>query len=349
MRIRRGTQNLLFTTRMIASRPVRMGILGAARIVNAALLRPAKAVPEVAVIGIASRERARAQAFASRHGLPQAFDSYEALIDSPAIDAVYIALPNGLHGHWSSRALQAGKHVLCEKPLAAHAAEAAKLENAARSADRVLVEAFHYRYHPLMSRVRSLLDSGVLGPLTHLEADLCVPLLGRNRIAYRYDLAGGATMDVGCYPVNLLRWAARAEPAVVMAEARLAEPNVDRCMEAYLQFPGGVTAHLFCSLFSWVLLRSRARIRGRHGHLLICNPFQPHRYHRLVVQGPGGRVVERVDGETTYIHQLRAFARAVRAAEPVPTDARDAVANMRVIDSIYLKAGLDLRPAHQGG
>jgi predicted dehydrogenase len=323
--------------------PLRIGILGAARIAPPALVRPARRVAEAEVAAVAARDPARARAFAAKHGIAKVHESYDALIDDPELDAVYNPLPNGLHCDWSIRALRAGKHVLCEKPIASNAEEAERMAKAALEADRILVEAFHYRYHPLAARLKEIVDSGELGAIEHVEAHLCVPLPLPGDIRYRLDLAGGATMDTGCYAINLVRFLAGAEPEVVSARARLSSPRVDRAMFAQLRFPDGRTGRITCSLFSAMLVRPTARVRGDRGELSVLNPYMPQLFHRLAVRTEQGRRVERVDGDATYTHQLRAFVGVVRGGPPMPTDPVDAVANMRVIDAVYEKSGLGRR------
>ncbi|MCH6562782.1 MAG: Gfo/Idh/MocA family oxidoreductase [Myxococcales bacterium] len=320
--------------------PLRIGILGAARIAPMALVRPARAVPGVTLLAVAARDPEKARAFARKHGIPRVHPSYDALLCDPEIDAVYNPLPNSLHCEWSIRALRAGKHVLCEKPMAANAAEAERMAQAAADAGRLLVEAFHYRYHPLAARLRELIESGALGRVQHLEAHMCVPFAIPGDIRYRFELAGGANMDVGCYVINLLRFLAAAEPEVTRAEARLSSPQVDRYMAAEFRFADGRTARMTCALFSASLLRMSARVQGERGELRVFNPIAPHFFHRLKVIGPEGSRVERIRGDSTYTYQLRAFLRAVREGKPMPTDATDAIANMRVIDAVYEKAGL---------
>ena len=328
---------------MERDRPLRIGVLGAARIVKMAVVRTARAVQEVRVVALAARDPARARAFAQRHGIPRVHDTYDALVRDPELDAVYIPLPNGLHAEWSIRALQAGKHVLCEKPLAANAEEARRMAKVAADSGRLLIEAFHYRYHPLLARMQEVVEGGELGTIRHLEAQFCVPLLEPGNIRYRYDLAGGATMDVGCYAVNILRCLARAEPEVIAARSRLASAQVDRYMEADLRFPDGRTGRIVCSLFSRILFRSRAVVRGDRGELRVSGPFHPQLYHRFEVCVGGAVRTERFPGETTFTHQLRAFAKAVRGEAVMATDAADAIANLRVIDAIYEKSGLKRR------
>jgi predicted dehydrogenase len=295
------------------------------------------------VAAVAARDEARAGRFAARHGVARVHASYGALLDDPGIDAVYIPLPNGLHCEWTLRALEAGKHVLCEKPLASNAAEALRMADAARSAGRRLVEAFHWRYHPLAGRLREIVASGELGTVRHLEAELVIPLLLPRDIRWRLDLAGGATMDVGCYTIHMLRTLAGAEPEVVRARARSLRPGVDRWMRAEMRFADGRTGRITCALLGARVLRARARVVGSAGVLDVQNPLVPHLFHRLRVRTARGTRRERVAGRATYVHQLEAFVAAVRDGTPLPTDPADAVANMRVIDSVYDAAGLGRR------
>jgi len=322
---------------------LKMGVLGAARIAPMAVIRPARRVPEAWVVAVAARDPARARAFAQRQGIPRVHETYDALIRDPELDAVYIPLPNSLHAEWSIRALRAGKHVLCEKPLASNADEARQLAAAAAESGRVLIEAFHYRYHPLALRMKEIIDGGELGAIRHLEAHFCVPLLLPGNIRYRFELAGGATMDLGCYAVNVLRYLAGAEPEVTMAQTRLASAQVDRFMRAELRFPDGRTGQVVCSLFSRILFRSRVVVRGDQGELRVSGPFHPQLYHRFKVRAGRSIRSERFPGETTFTHQLRAFVKTVRGQATMATDAVDAIANMRVIDAIYDKAGLKRR------
>src|SRR5947209_4553486 len=263
---------------------VRIGILGAANIVPAALMKPSQQVAEVTATAIAARDITRAQAFAKKHHIPQVFASYDELLNDPAIDAVYIPLPNSLHGRWTIRALEAGKHVLCEKPLASNAVEAERMAQAGQQSGLVLMEAFHYRYHPLAARMKEIISSGELGTLRHIEASLCIPIFSRNNIRYNLALGGGATMDAGSYPINLLRFLSGEEPEVVQATAKLASPGVDRRMDAELRFPSGITGHIRASLFSSDLLRIGTRITGEQGHMHVLNYVAPQVYHRLSVK-----------------------------------------------------------------
>jgi predicted dehydrogenase len=320
---------------------VRIGVLGAARIVPAALVRPARAVGTVEVSAVAARDAGRARAFADQHGIARVHDSYRELLDDPHLDAVYVPLPNGLHGKWTLAALAAGKHVLCEKPFAANSEEAARVADAARDSGLVVMEAFHYRYHPLAARMVEVV--GELGELRHVDARMAFPLPRSSDIRYSLELAGGALMDAGCYPVNLVRLLGGGEPEVRSARALLRGADVDRAMRAELKFPGGHTGTVVASMWSRTVLKLSARVLGANGEMRVLNPFAPQLGHRLVVKLKGQRRVERFDRRPSYAYQLEAFADAVLRGKPFPTTADDAVATMRVIDDIYRAAGLPVR------
>jgi predicted dehydrogenase len=323
---------------------IQMGILGAARIVPTALIAPSRHIPQVAIAAVAARDPAKAAAFAKKHHIPRVHTTYAALLADPTIDAVYIPLPNGLHGTWSIKALAAGKHVLCEKPFTANAAEAQQVAAvAAAHPDRVVMEAFHYRYHPLAARMQAILASGELGTIQQLESWMCFPLPFLRDIRYQFGLAGGATMDAGSYGIHVLRLLAGSEPAVVAAHAALARPQVDRRMVAQLRFPNDVMARMTCSMLSQTLVRIAVRAIGDKGELRVTNFVAPHLFHRLVVRTQQGQRTEHLQGDTTYTYQLRAFVDAITNGTPIPTGPTDAVANMRVIDAIYQAAGLAVR------
>jgi predicted dehydrogenase len=322
--------------------PLRFGILGAARVARFALLRPARRVPEIVVHSVAARDPRRARAYARRHGLSQVHASYAEMIDDPGIDAVYIALPNSLHAQWAVRALAAGKHVLCEKPLASNATEADTLVEAAAGASGIFAEGMHYRYHPLAARMRECVAQ--LGRLRSVDIIVCVPIFAGSDIRYQYALGGGALMDLGSYAVNLARFLVPGEPEVTAAAARLRTPGVDRAMDASLRFPDDVTARIRCALLSPQLLRAAVTVVGERGQLTVRNPLAPQLFHRLILTTPAGRVVEKLPpGPSTFEHQLRAFAAAAHGGAALPTSAAEGAAAMRVIDAIYRKAGLPVR------
>jgi predicted dehydrogenase len=333
------------TIRVVPGRKLQMriGILGAARIAPLAIVSPARDNAEVVVHAVAARELSRAQAFADKHGIARVHGSYESLAADPDLDAVYIPLPNGLHGRWIRNALNAGKHVLCEKPFTANAAEALEIAELAAKSDRVVMEAFHYRYHPLTLGIEKLISSGELGRLQRVEAALCFPLPKSSDIRYDYSLAGGATMDAGSYAVHMARTFGGSTPEVVSAQAKLRNPEVDRAMAAELRFAEGHTGRVRCSMWSSHLLQLSAKVIGDRGELRVLNPVTPQLFHRLSVRSAAGHRVLRFPRRASYAYQLDAFAAAVLRGEPVKTTPQDAVENMTVIDAIYRAAGLPLR------
>ncbi len=324
--------------------PLRFGVLGAAKIAPRALVRPASKHRDVEVTVVAARDPARARAFAAKHSIARTAEDYEELVTDPDIDAVYNPLPNGLHGRWTLAALAAGKHVLCEKPFTADAAEAQTVAGVAATSGKVVMEAFHYRYHPLTARTAAVVASGELGPIRHVEIAFSAPLWKPGDIRYRLDLAGGALMDMGCYTVSLLRILARGEPEVVSARAKQSSPGVDRAMRAELTQPDGGTAELRCSMCSTSVMAMHATVQGEKGRLRVFNPFAPQFFHRLTVETKtAGRRVERVTRRPSYAFQLDAFLAAVTDGTPVPTTPADAVKNMAVIDAVYEAAGMEPR------
>jgi predicted dehydrogenase len=322
---------------------VQIGVLGAARIAPPALIKPAKANPDVVVAAVAARDVSRARAFAAKHGIARVHDSYEALLADPDLDAIYNPLPNGLHGKWTRAALAAGKHVLCEKPFTANAAEAREIAGVAAQSDRVVMEAFHYRYHPMALRIEEIIASGELGKLERVEAALCFPLPKFSDIRYNYSLAGGATMDAGCYPVHMVRTFGGSTPEVVSAHAKLHDPQIDRAMTAELRFADGHTGRIRCSMWSTRLLDLSAHVVGDQGELRALNPTMPQIYHRLSVRSAAGKRVEHFSRRASYAYQLDAFVAAVLRGAPVKTTPEDAIENMSVVDAIYRAAGLPLR------
>jgi predicted dehydrogenase len=331
---------------------LRIGVLGAARIAPSALVRPAKRIDGVVPAAVAARDPQRAAAFAAKHGIPRALDSYQALTEDPEIDAIYNPLPNGLHAQWTVAALKAGKHVLCEKPFAANADEARQVaqaqqeQQAVHGRPLVVLEAFHYRYHPLMARVREV--TAGLGPLQTIESAMCFPLPMFSDIRYQYSLAGGALMDAGCYALHILRHAVpdSGEPVVTGAHAKLLsrDRRVDRAMTVDVRYPGGATGRARTSMWSSALLRIGFRVVGERGEVRVFNFVAPQVLHRLTSIVDGVRHTERVAGDATYTYQLRAFAAAV-SGDPAAnlTPPADSVANMTLIDAAYEAAGLPRR------
>jgi predicted dehydrogenase len=273
--------------------------------------------------------------------------SYADVVTAPDVEAVYDPLPNALHGTWNLAAIEAGRHVLSEKPFAANAEEGEEVAAAARRRGVLVVEGFHYLHHPVTRRLHELLASGELGELVHVETALEIADPGPEDPRWSLALAGGATMDLGCYSLHAQRvlapWAG-GEPELVGARAgeRAGAPGVDEWLEARLRFPSGATGVARCHMAS----DRRAmtyRVVGSRGEALVTNFVEPHLDDRLLLRTPAGEHVEHHGRRSSYTYQLEAFARAVREGAPFPVDLDDAVANMRLIDACYVAAGLGPR------
>ena len=322
---------------------VRWGILGAAKFAREFMGPALTLAPGGHVAALATSDPAKAGAFRVFAPDLRVHGSFEALLADPDIDAVYNPLPNGLHGKWTRAALDAGKHVLCEKPFTANADEAREIADLAAKSGRVVMEAFHYRYHPMTLRTEQIIASGVIGKLQRVEAAFCFPLPKFSDIRYNYPLAGGALMDAGCYAVHIVRTFGGSTPEVVSAQAKLRDRQIDRAMTAELRFAAGHTGQVRCSMWSVRLLEISARVVGDRGELKLFNPVIPQLVNRLSIRSPEGRRIERFPRRPSYAYQLDAFAAAVLRGEPVKTTPEDAIENMTVIDGIYRAAGLPLR------
>lgn len=331
---------------MSAAKGLRWGVLGAARISPNAIVDPARSVGN-RIVAVAARDRDRAEAFASKHGVERVYDRYESVIEADDVDAIYNPLPHGLHGAWNSRALAAGKHVLGEKPFAANAREAAEVAALARKSGLVVMEAFHYAYHPVAARIRELAASSELGELLRVEATFTIPPPSADDLRWSLPLAGGATMDLGCYCLHALRSlgpAAGGEPRVVSARARMRAglDGIDEQMDAHLTFPSGVDGIVHCNM-AGTEREASLRLIGSRGEALATEFVEPHLDDRVLVRTDRAQRVERLGTRTTYHFQLDAFLAAVGSGAPFATDVDDAVATMHAIDQCYLAAGWQQR------
>jgi predicted dehydrogenase len=323
---------------------IRFGILGAARIAPQAVIDPAKENPLVEIQCIAARDVSRAQIFADDHCIPDVHDHYQQVIADPAINAVYVPLPISGHHEWTIKALHAGKHVLCEKSLALNEAQAIEMQAAARSTGLVLMDAFHYRYHPLFIRAVEIVQSGVLGKLSMIEADFHVKgPVADDDIRMMYQTGGGVTMDIGCYPLSWVRHLLGTSPLQVSARAETGPAQVDIYMETDMQFPGGIRAKTTGDMRAGGEFKARINLVGDAGSLRIENPLVPQFGHSLALQVAGKKSTVSFDLRSSYAYQLDAFVNAVTNGEPVLTDGRDGILQMALIDRVYQAAGLSIR------
>ena len=330
--------------------PLRLGVLGAAGIAPRAIVAPAHETG-ARLVAVAARDRSRAEEFAAEHDVERVVDSYDDLLADPEIEAIYNPLPNGLHGPWNLKAIKAGKHVLSEKPSASNAEEAAEVRDAAAEAGVVFLEGFHYLFHPVTERLHDLLDSGELGDLTRVEVMMMTPPPPADDVRWSLPLAGGATMDLGCYGLHAHRMLAPwggGEPTLVAARGgeRAGNPDVDEWLDADLEFPNGATGSARCNMSGGIVQMSM-KIVGSRGVATAANFVLPHLDDRVLVSTPAGDRVEQLGTRPSYSYQLEAFAARLRDDTPLPIDADDAVASMELIDECYQAAGFQPRPRYE--
>ncbi|MFE4991520.1 Gfo/Idh/MocA family protein [Streptomyces mirabilis] len=327
--------------------PLRIGVLGAARIAELSIVGPARTTGH-RLVAVAARDRDRAEAFAATHGVERVADSYAELVADPEIEVVYNPLANSLHGPWNLAALQAGKHVLTEKPSASNTEEAAQVHEAVAKAGTVFMEGFHYLFHSVTRRLHELLDSGELGDLRHVETMVAMPAPPDDDVRWQLPLAGGALMDLGCYSLHAQRmlapWAGGAPRLVAARGGEKAQAaGVDEWLDVDLEFPGGATGSARCHMAhdTWQM---SCHVVGSRGEATAVNFVQPHLDDRVVVRTAAGERTEELGRRSSYTYQLEAFAAHLRRGTPLTLDADDALTTMRLIDDSYRAAGFPVRP-----
>ncbi|MDB5302156.1 MAG: Oxidoreductase [Phycisphaerales bacterium] len=302
-----------------------------------------------ALAAVGSRQAASAETFAEAHRIPAAFGSYEQVLQAKDVDAVYVSLPNSMHCEWTIRALKAGKHVLCEKPIASNAAEAQEMFDVARRTGLLLMEAFMYRSHPLTLAVVDAVRGGAIGQVRLIRTSFCYHT---NRLAgnIRFDpaLAGGVLMDVGCYCINFSRLIAGAEPSRVQCVGQLHASGVDEIAAAILEFPGGITAAFSCGMS--VQADNAAHICGTEGYIEIPIPWKPPVQNAAwtlahstppkmdlaaKVTAPPPRQTFTISADRElYALEADDFAQVVLDGKPVRVSEQDTLGNMRVLDEL---------------
>ncbi len=320
---------------------VRIGILGAADIAPTAVIDPAESVEGVQVVAVAARDPKRAEEFAREHGIPRVLPDYQAVIDDPGVDVVYVPTPASLHGYWTKRAIAAGKAVLCEKPFAANSTEAREVAAAADSAGVLVMEAMHSEHHPLWRAAQIAIDSGDLGTLTEIEVDFSWPIPDKSDIRWNPELAGGALMDLGIYPVTLLEYLFGAI-SVVGAEAT-EENGVDATLTAQLLSGGGVPIKFRTSMEEGTEPVQRLIVRGDRGQVTLDGFVHPHNGGQLEVTVDGKTRVLPADEQSSYACMLEVLRRGVTEGADVVTDAAAATVTMQLVDDLYAAAGMEPR------
>ncbi len=321
----------------MAENKMRWGILGTANIGRAAVIPAIKSSKNAEVVAVASRDRQKGIEFADLMGIPKSFGSYEALLDAPDIDAVYIPLPNSLHYEWTIKAARAGKHILCEKPLAINAVQCLEMDAAARESGVLLMEAFMYRFHPRIEKVIAQVRSGALGPLQTIQSGFTFKITRPDNIRYRADLGGGALMDVGSYCVNISRTLAGGEPEAVQAVATWTGTGVDDRLAGTLLFAGGVTAQFDCALS--MARRESILAAGTDGYYFVPAAFLPGKEDVLFHEFRDRQEIShQFSGCDEYQLMVEHFTECILNRKQPLYTAMDAAANMLVIEALYQSA-----------
>jgi xylose dehydrogenase (NAD/NADP) len=313
--------------------PVKWGFLSTANI-NDKLLPAAAESTRVEVIAVASRDVARAEAYARARGIERAYGSYVELLADPDVEAVYISLPNSLHVEWSIRALESGKHVLCEKPLSRHPEDVARAFDVAERAGRLLMEAFMYRHNPQTMRLKELVEGSAIGRLRLIRAAFSFPLTDSPNVRLDPALDGGGLMDVGCYCVSGVRLLA-GEPEHVYGEQIAASTGVDEVFVGTMRFPGDVLAEIDAGLV--LPMRDELEAIGEEGSLFLDDPWHC-RTPGIELRTKAGTEEISVDRADSYRLELENMSNAIRGrAEPL-LGREDALGQARAIDALYRSA-----------
>ncbi len=317
------------------SSPLRWGLISTARI-NRALIKPLRASERNELHAVASRSLEKAQEYAAEWNIPQAYGSYQAMLDDPEIDVVYNSLPNSLHTEWTVKALQAGKHVLCEKPLATSLEEVYAMRAAAQSTGLYLAEAFMYRHHPQTIKVKELVDSGVLGDLRVVKGDFTYNIRDEGDVRLFPELGGGSIWDIGCYPISFTRYILGEEPEEVFGWQLTGKSGVDEVFAGQLRFAGDVFAQFVSGFRS--PYRSRIEIVGSEATLVVPQPFNPDLDVEILI-GKGGEYESiKMPRQELYLGEVEDLADAILSGTPPRISLEDSCGNVAVILALLRSA-----------
>jgi predicted dehydrogenase len=315
---------------------VAWGLLSTAPI-NSRILEASRESDRAEVVAVGSRDTRRAEAYAREHGIARAHGSYDALLADPDVEAVYVSVPNGLHVEWTLRALEAGKHVLCEKPMSRRAAEVERVFDIADSAGLVVSEGFMWRHHPQTAKLAQLLEDGAIGALRLVRVGFSFPLeteRSPNDARFSAELEGGAMMDLGCYCVSAIRFVA-GEPRSLSGKQVVGPTGVDVVFAGTFTHAEDVLSHFDCSFV--VPRRSELEVLGEEGSLFVTTPF--------VVTSPGIELRRDGDVEQVVVEQADSYrlelenvSGAIRGEMPLLLGREDAVAQARTIEALYESA-----------
>ena len=310
------------------------GIISTADI-NRLVIPPAQESPAIDLVGVASRTQERADEYAAKWGIPRAYGSYEALLADPEIECVYISLPNTMHTEWSIKSVEAGKHVLCEKPFTRNPDDVTAAWDAADRAGRILSEAFMWRHNPQTKRLRELIDEGAVGEVRLIRAVFSYSLYDEENIRLRTDVEGGALMDVGCYCVSGSRLAAGTEPVQVCGSAWYGPTGTDWVFTGLLRFPGDLLATFDCG--TALPNRDELEVVGSEGSLFLDDPWHA---NTPVIELRSDGDAERIELEPvdSYGLELENVSAAAAGEAELLLGRDDAMGQARTLEALHRAA-----------
>jgi xylose dehydrogenase (NAD/NADP) len=324
---------------MSMANPVRLrwGLLGTARI-NQAVFGPIRSSKNSQLMAVASRSRDKAAQYADSWEIPHFHASYEALLADPEIDVIYNSLPNGFHAEWSIKAMQMGKHVLCEKPLTTSTLDIDAVKEAAMKTGMVIAEAFMYRHHPQTLRVKELIDNGEVGYLQFIRGSFCYISTRLNNPRFDLQLGGGSLWDVGCYPISYARYLTGKEPNEVYGSQVSGPTGIDLLYAGQLYFPGGVISQFECSFItpskSWI------EITGNKGRITIPEPYKPGKRTKILLERDGQTQNIWIKGIELYRGEIEDLENAILERKSTRISLDDSRGNIATIEALYQSARL---------
>jgi xylose dehydrogenase (NAD/NADP) len=313
---------------------LRWGLLGTARI-NRWLIPPLRASARNRLLAVASRDAARADAYAKEWGIERRYGSYDELLADPDVDVVYIPLPNHLHAEWTIRAARAGKHVLCEKPLALSVAEVDAMEAAARQGGVVLAEAFMYRHHPQTLRVRDMVQARAIGALRFVRGTFSFNLDRPEDVRLRPEWGGGCLWDVGCYPLSFARFVLGTEPVEVFGSSLVGPTGIDETFAGQLVFPGGILVQIDAGFRA--PFRTGMELVGTEGTIVVPQPWRPEGLPIVLARGSVREEIA-VGGDDRYLLEIEDLAECVRTGRPPQVSLAESRGNVATIVALLESA-----------
>ena len=320
--------------------PLKWGLISTARI-NRALIKPLRASQRNELVAVASRSLEKAQNYAAEWDIPKAYGSYQSMLDDPEIDVVYNSLPNSLHTEWTVKAMQTGKHVLCEKPLATTLEEVDAMRAAVHETGMILAEAFMYRHHPQTLKVRELVNSGVLGDVRVIKGAFTFNLTNPVDVRLNPEMGGGSVWDVGCYPINFARYILGGEPLEAFGWQVTGESGVDEVFMGQLRFKDNVVAQFDSGFRS--PFRARMVVIGSEATLVVPNPFRPGIDDEMRIIREDELQIIKTPGQELYIGEVEDMADAILKGTPPRISLDDSRNNVAAILAL-LRSAQENRP-----